>query len=159
MHPFDKECNVEWTVMVIIKLYAKFCILNCRSILLMFANPYRLALGGYRKPASSQRLIGLALPLIIAVSAQAQEVFPTPDIPPTIRAARVQATVHLDGDLSEPDWQRVVSTGSFRQAEQQQGKPATFDTEVRVKTVDKCKSPVGNIRVAVTSTPVIRTTI
>lgn len=159
MHLFDKECHFEWAVSVIIKLYTKFSILNCRGILIMFANPYRLAIGGYRKPASSQLLIGLALARITAVSAQAQEEFPTPDIPPTFRAARVQATVHLDGDLSETGWQRVVPARGFRQAEPQQGNLATFDTKVHVMVVGECMSPIGNSRMAVTSTCVIRPTI
>ncbi|MXW82464.1 MAG: hypothetical protein F4246_09745 [Rhodothermaceae bacterium] len=110
----------------------------------MFANPNRLTIGGYRKLTSSQRLIGLALALSTAVLAQSQEVFPTRDVPPTTRAARVQATVNLDSGLSETDWQRVVPTRGFCQAEPQQGNPSTFDTEVRVKTVDQCMSPVGN---------------
>lgn len=156
---FGTECHVVWTESVIIKLYTKFCILNGCSILIMFANPYRLAIRIYCKPASSQRLIGLALALIKAGSAQAREVIRAPDVPPTIPAARVQATVHLDGDLSETDWQRVVSAHGCRQAGPQQGNPATFDTEVRVKTVVECSSPVGNSRTAVTSTTVIRSTI
>ncbi|MCY3613806.1 MAG: hypothetical protein OXH03_01795 [Bacteroidetes bacterium] len=124
----------------------------------MFANPNRLTIGGYRKLTSSQRLIGLALALITAVSAQAQEVLPAPDIPPTNRAARVQATVHLDGDLSETGWQRVVPARGLRQAKPQQGNPAKFDTEVRVKTVDECASPVGNSLMVVKSTLVMRST-
>ena len=69
---------------------------------------------------------------IVAGSTQAQEVFPVPDIPLTIRAARVQAKIHLDGELSEADWQRVVPAQGFRQTEPQQGNPATIDTEVRI---------------------------
>ncbi len=110
----------------------------------MFANPNRITIGGYRKQASSQRLKGLALALITAVSAQAQEVSPTPDVPSIARAARVQATVNLDSGLSETDWQRVVPARGFCHAEQQQGNPSTFDTEVREQTVDECMSPVGN---------------
>ena len=153
-----KECYVEWTVSVIIKLYTKFCILSSRGILIMFANPNRLAIGGHRKLTYLQRLIGLALALITAGSAQAQEEFSTLDVPPTIQAARVQATVHLYGDRSETDWQRVVRTRGFRQAEPQQGNPSTFDTEVRINIVDECTSPVGNSRMAVKSTLAIRAT-
>ena len=122
----------------------------------MVANPYRIVVGGYLKPASSQRLMGLALALITAVSAQAQEVLPTPDVPPTIRAAPVQATVHLDGDLSETNWQRVVTVRVFRQAEPQQGNPAKFDSEVCVKNVDECAYSVGNLGLLVNSLPVMR---
>ena len=125
----------------------------------MFASPNRLTIGGYRKLTSSRRLIGLALALITAVSAQAQEVYSTPDVPPTIRAARVQAAVYLDGYVKETDWQRAVLARGFHQAKPQQGNPSTFDTEVCVKTVDQCMSPVGNSRMAVTSTSVIFPTI
>ncbi|MCY3615303.1 MAG: DUF5916 domain-containing protein [Bacteroidetes bacterium] len=99
--------------------------------------PYRVAIGGYRKPACLQLLQGLALALITAGSAQAQDVSPTPEVPLTIRAARVQATILLDGDLSETDWQRAVPARGFRQVEPQQGNAATLDTEVRILYDDR----------------------
>ena len=125
----------------------------------MFANPYRLAMGGYRELASWQRLIGLALTLITAGSEQAQEVYSTPDVPPTIRAARVQAAAYLDGYVKETDWQRAVLARGFHQAKPRRGNPGTFDGEVRASNVDECTSPVGNSRMAVTSTTVICPTI
>ena len=125
----------------------------------MFANPYRLAIGGFRELASSQRLVGLALALITAGSEQAQEVYSTPDVPPTIRAVRVQAAVYLDGSVNEADWQRAVLARGFRQAKPRRGNPGTFDGEVRASIVDECTSPVGNSRMAVTSTRVICPTI
>ena len=103
----------------------------------MVANLYPSAIRGYRKPASSQRLLGLALALITAVSAQAQEVVRTPEVSLTIRAARVQTTIHLDGNLSETDWQRAIPARGFGQIEPQQGNPATFDTEVRILYDDR----------------------
>jgi len=125
----------------------------------MFASLNRLAMGGYRELASWQRLIGLALALITAVSAQAQEVYSTPDVPPTIRAARVQAAVYLDGYVKETDWQRAVLARGFHQAKPRRSNPGTFDGEVRASIVDECTSPFGNSRMAVTCTSVIFPTI
>ena len=123
--------------------------------LIWIMNPYRKAMSDYRKIAFRQGLLGLLLALVIAGSAQAQEVFPAPDVPLTIRAARVQATVQIDGDLSEADWQRVVPARGFRQAEPQQGNPATFDTEVRILYDDK-NLYVGAICYDTTGTPGVR---
>ena len=136
-HHLDREFSVEWAVSVTLKLYTKFCILNGRITLVMVPIPYRVAIGGYRKPACLQLLQGLALALITAGSAQAQDVSPTPEVPLTIRAARVQATILLDGDLSETDWQRAVPARGFRQVEPQQGNAATLDTEVRILYDDR----------------------
>ena len=112
-------------------------------------------MNAYRKTAFRQGLPGLFLALVVAGSAQAQEVFPAPDVPLTIRAARVQATIHLDGDLSETDWQRVAPARGFRQTEPQQGNPATFDTEVRILYDDK-NLYVGAICYDTTGTPGVR---
>ena len=49
--------------------------------LIRIMNPYRKAMSGYRKTAFRQGLLGLLLVLVIAGSAQAQEVFPAPDGP------------------------------------------------------------------------------
>lgn len=121
----------------------------------MVANPFRLAMGIYRKPAAPQRLLGLALAFILAVPTQAQEVFPTPDVSPTIRAARVQTPIHLDGNLSEADWQRAEPARGFRQIEPQQGNSATFDTEVRVLYDDR-NLYVGAICYDTTGAPGVR---
>ncbi len=126
----------------------------CRC-LIRIMNPYRKAMSASRKISFRQGLLGSVLSLIMVGSAQAQEVFPTPDTPLTIRAARVQATIHLDGDLSETDWQRVVPVRGFRQAEPQQGNPATFDTEVRILYDDK-NLYVGAICYDTTGIPGVR---
>ena len=154
----ERSATESGLLSVIIKLYTKCSILNSRSILIMFANPFRLAMGGYCKLASSQRLIGLALVPNTAGSAQDHAVFPAPDVPPTIRAASVQATVHLDGDLSKTDWQRGLRARGFCQAEPQQGNPATFEMEVSLNIADECTSLVGDSRMAVKSTHVMRST-
>ena len=123
--------------------------------LIRIINPYRKAMSGYLKTAFRKGLPGLFLALVVAGSAQAQEVFPAPDVPLTIRAARVQGTVHLDGDLSETDWQRVAPARGFRQTEPQQGNPATFDTEVRILYDDK-NLYIGAICYDTTGTPGVR---
>ena len=123
--------------------------------LIRIMNPYRKVMSGYLKTAFRQGLPGVFLALVVAGSAQAQEVFPAPDVPLTIRAARVQGTVHLDGDLSETDWQRVVPARGFRQTEPQQGNPATFDTEVRILYDDK-NLYIGAICHDTTGTPGVR---
>lgn len=137
------------------KLYTKFCVLDGHITLIMVANPNRVAIDGYRKPVYSQRLLGLALTLITAGSAQAQEVFPMPEVPLTIRAARVQAPIHLDGNLSETDWQLAIPARDFRQIEPQQGNPATFDTEVRILYDDR-NLYVGAICYDTAGTPGVR---
>ena len=124
----------------------------------MFANPYRLALGNHHKLASSQRLIGLALAPNTAGSALDQAVFPAPDVPSTIRAAREQATGRVDDDQSKTDWQRGLGGRGFCQAEPQQGNPATFEMEVSVNIADECTSAVGESRMAIKSTRMVRPT-
>ncbi len=112
-------------------------------------------MNGYRKTAIRQGLVALSLVLVVAGSAQAQGVFPVPDVPLTIRAARAEVAIHLDGELSESDWQRAVPARGFRQTEPQQGNPATFDTEVRVLYDDNFLY-VGAICHDTTGTPGVR---
>lgn len=49
-----------------------------------------------------------------------------------VRAARVEGTVHVDGLLDEPDWERAEPTSGFRQREPFEGEPTMEETVVRV---------------------------
>ncbi|GAB3987281.1 hypothetical protein GCM10028807_06910 [Spirosoma daeguense] len=49
-----------------------------------------------------------------------------------IQAFETSAKLKIDGRLDEADWQRATPVSKFVQVDPQQGKPATFGTEVRV---------------------------
>ncbi len=50
----------------------------------------------------------------------------------TLQATPLQQTLHLDGRLTEPDWQRAPAATDFRQLEPIEGAAPTFPTAVRV---------------------------
>jgi hypothetical protein len=52
--------------------------------------------------------------------------------PPEIRAARLEGTLTIDGELREPDWARAQPATGFTQTDPIEGQPATEHTEVRV---------------------------
>ncbi|MGE5728817.1 MAG: hypothetical protein ACM34L_09460, partial [Gemmatimonas sp.] len=51
---------------------------------------------------------------------------------PRLAAARRTHPIHLDGVLDEPDWARAGVATSFTQRFPDPGKPATYQTEVRI---------------------------
>ena len=73
-------------------------------------------------------LAGLALALFAPAGARAQS-HPTP--PPRAMAAPRTGPITLDGRLDEPDWQAAVPATDLRQAQPDEGRPATQRTEVR----------------------------
>ncbi len=60
--------------------------------------------------------------------------FASPDTlrTPTLQATPLQQTLHLDGRLTEPDWQQAPAATDFRQLEPVEGAAPTFPTAVRV---------------------------
>lgn len=52
--------------------------------------------------------------------------------PVTIQATEIQEKLRIDGRLDEADWQRAKPIRGFTQVDPRQGRPATFDTDVRV---------------------------
>jgi hypothetical protein len=68
--------------------------------------------------------------LAIAGSARSQS--STATAKPKLTAARRTHPVHLDGVLDEPDWALAGVATSFTQRFPDPGKPATFQTEVRI---------------------------
>lgn len=51
---------------------------------------------------------------------------------PTVRAARIQGSLTLDGALTEPAWAAAPATTAFLQSDPREGAEATERTEVRV---------------------------
>ena len=73
-------------------------------------------------------LAGLAALLLAPAAAHAQA-HPTP--PPLAVAAPRTGPIPLAGKLDEPDWQAAAPATDFRQAQPNEGQPATQRTEVR----------------------------
>jgi len=86
----------------------------------------------------------------------AQAIFPSPNEQHklTIRAEPATQKIVLDGSLSEEDWQRCQSVSGFVQSMPNQGKKATYGTEVKI-LYDKqfiyigavCYNPGGKVLV------------
>jgi hypothetical protein len=56
--------------------------------------------------------------------------------PPTIRAARLEGTLRIDGQLNEPAWLAATAVTTFTQTDPQEGQPGSEQTEVRVLVSD-----------------------
>ena len=72
---------------------------------------------------------GLVLGTLFAPGLAGAQSHPTP--PPLAVAARASGRITLDGKLDEPDWQAARPAADFRQAQPNEGQPATQRTEVR----------------------------
>lgn len=81
-------------------------------------------------------LVTIALAFAESASAQstAQSTTPSQTEPakPKLMAARRAHPIHLDGILDEPDWSLAGIATSFTQRFPDPGKPATYQTEVRI---------------------------
>ncbi len=73
--------------------------------------------------------LSLALGTWAAATPARAQIHPTP--PPVAVAAPVTGHITVDGKLDEPDWQAAVPAKDFRQAQPDEGRPATQRTEVR----------------------------
>jgi hypothetical protein len=73
--------------------------------------------------------MGLVLGTLFAPCVARGQSHPTP--PPVAVAARRTGPITLDGNLDEPDWQATTPAKDFRQAQPNEGQPATQRTEVR----------------------------
>jgi Domain of unknown function (DUF5916) len=85
-----------------------------------------------------------AIPLIIlyhflATGSEAQSIFtpPTKAQRLTIEAVRAQEKIIIDGRLDEAAWSQCKATKHFIQSQPDQGKAASYDTEVKVLYDDK----------------------
>ncbi|HEU4405275.1 MAG TPA: DUF5916 domain-containing protein [Polyangiaceae bacterium] len=107
-----------------------------------------------RPPTRARAALALALGSALAGAARPAraegEDFPPPRERPQVGARRAEGAIRLDGRLDEADWARAKAAGGFRQIEPHQGRPASFDTEVRVLYDDKylyfgavCRDPAG----------------
>ena len=56
---------------------------------------------------------------------------PDPIASPTVRAAPLTGTIHVDGRLDEADWQAAEPVTAFTQRDPNEGQPASERTEVR----------------------------
>ena len=72
---------------------------------------------------------GLVLGTLFAPRLSRAQAHPTP--PPLAIAARRSGPIVLDGKLDEPAWQAATPATGFRQAQPNEGQPATQRTEVR----------------------------
>lgn len=72
---------------------------------------------------------GLVLGTLFAPRLARAQAHPTP--PPLAIATRRSGPIVLDGKLDEPDWQTATPATDFRQAQPNEGRPATQRTEVR----------------------------
>ncbi|UFH55690.1 carbohydrate binding family 9 domain-containing protein [Spirosoma sp. KNUC1025] len=59
-------------------------------------------------------------------------IFAPPKKPRIIQAVEISDKLKVDGHLDEPEWQRAKPVNRFVQVDPKQGRPATFDTDVRV---------------------------
>src|SRR3989475_7510251 len=69
------------------------------------------------------------LVVLCAPSLIAQNIHPTP--PPEVRAVELPEEIHLDGKLDEAVWHTAQPATDFRQAQPNEGQPATQRSEVR----------------------------
>src|SRR5687767_2189697 len=59
--------------------------------------------------------------------------FASPEPPPTLTVAKTEVAPALDGEVvSDPFWQQVAPTTTFRQTSPDDGRPVSERTEVRV---------------------------
>jgi hypothetical protein len=108
-----------------------------------------------RPRAGARAAAAFALGAALAASRPARaegEAFapPTERERPRLVAERARGPVRVDGRLDEADWARARPAGGFRQVEPHQGRPATFDTDVRVLYDETylyvgafCRDPAG----------------
>jgi len=79
-------------------------------------------------------LFALLIALISAPTAFSQEtdVFPPDSVKKEIKAIPISSSLHIDGLLTEPEWSLAAPSPRFIQIEPAQGKPANFETQVKV---------------------------
>ncbi len=70
-------------------------------------------------------------------AAWAQDVFAPDSLPINVRATPTDVGVTIDGNLTEPVWQKAETVSGFVQVEPNQGDSATFDTQVKILFDDK----------------------
>lgn len=74
-------------------------------------------------------LAAIALALLIDASSSIAQ---TAEQPPTFTATRTTGAITLDGALDEPEWTASPVARGFVQSDPAEGRPATFDTDVRM---------------------------
>jgi hypothetical protein len=92
-----------------------------------------LAIGFSRRTiAFGASLVAAALTMAGSAPAQTAATSSTVTARPRLTAARRTHPIHLDGVLDEPDWALAGVATSFTQRFPDPGRPATFQTEVRI---------------------------
>ena len=95
-------------------------------------------------------LSGLTILLCTPSLAQESLDFPPPETPATVRAARAEGKITLDGKLNEKGWEKAEVVSNFFRREPRQGGTIRYKTEVRFLFDEKylyvgafCKDSVG----------------
>lgn len=60
------------------------------------------------------------------------DIFPPPEVAPSVQAVRASGEINIDGTLDEPSWAKAISITKFIQKDPIQGDPATRSTEAKV---------------------------
>ena len=60
------------------------------------------------------------------------DIFPPPEVAPSVQAVRASGEINIDGTLDEPSWAKAISITKFIQKDPIQGAPATRSTEAKV---------------------------
>lgn len=77
--------------------------------------------------------ISIAILLLLPVGAASQTTSSTRDPGrPVVEAARVEATIHVDGRLDEPAWALAAPVDDFTQVDPEEGRPVSEPTIARV---------------------------
>ena len=85
-----------------------------------------------------RRSLGVLAPIALALLIDASSsIAQTVEQPPTFTATRTTGAITLDGALDEPEWTASPVARGFVQSDPAEGRPATFDTDVRVLYTDE----------------------
>jgi hypothetical protein len=81
-----------------------------------------------------KKLYALNLFISLTFFSNAQTIFPPLNKSDKLRIEAVKAIheIRIDGKLTDEDWSRCIAVKNFVQSQPNQGKPASFDTEVKI---------------------------
>jgi hypothetical protein len=80
----------------------------------------------------SRRLLILLLFISSNVFAQDADFFKPDSVRRKIKAIKINTSLHIDGVMTEPEWNLTLPSSHFIQIEPHQGQPSDFQTDIRV---------------------------